>query len=365
MVKGATDEGITDIIAERAYARHLIGPLFHGEVFVRIGRRHGCPAFTVGEDGRINLVECGTDLTHGLLVMDAHEVKTETVDVVLACPVTNGLYHELAVHLMVGSGLVAATGTVGIGTILVEAVEILRYNTTKGAAHNIVGMVINDIHDNADTGFMQGLNHLFCFTNTASWVSRVGGITSFGGIVVYGIIAPVVAVLSQVCLVDGSVVKHRQDLEMGDTEFLQIIERRFFGEAEELAFVLYAGIGRHGEVTEMGLIDDDIGHVRHRRTYILCPAFRVGGCEIDDRGALTVDRDRFGKDTRCFRSPFAVLERTNGVVLTGKVAFDRSRPEIVGAFGERNGLKLSGVRSVIEMDLHLFGHIGPECKLVF
>ena len=129
--------------------------------------------------------------------------------------------------------------------------------------------------------------------------------------------------------------------------------------------MLYTGVRRHSEVTEMGLIDDDIGHVGHGGTYILCPAFRVGGCEIYDRGTLTVDRHGFGKDTRCFRSPLAVLERTYGVVLTGKVAFDRSRPEIVGAFGEGNGLKLSGISSVIEMDLHLLGYIGPECKLGF
>ena len=194
VVKGRADEGVADIVAERTYARHFIGPFLHSEVFVRVCRSHGSPPFTIGEDGGVDLIEGRTDGVHGLLVMDAHEVKTETIDVVLACPVANGLNHEAAVHLVVGSGLVAATGTVGVRTIFVEAVEILRHYASECATHDIVSVVVNDIHDDADTGFVERLDHLFRFANTASRIVGVGGITAFRYVVVHRIVAPVVAV---------------------------------------------------------------------------------------------------------------------------------------------------------------------------
>ena len=194
MVKGRADKGITDIVAERTHARHFIGPLFHSEVFVRVGRSHGSPPFTIGEDGGVDLIEGRADGVHGLLVMDAHEVKTEAVDVVFACPVADRLDHEAAVHLVVGRGLVAATGTVGVRTIFVEAVEIFWHNASECATHDIVSVVVNDIHDDTNTGFVERLDHLFRFANTASRIVGVGTITAFRYVVVHRIVAPVVAV---------------------------------------------------------------------------------------------------------------------------------------------------------------------------
>ena len=126
--------------------------------------------------------------------MDAHEVKTEAVDMVFACPVADRLDHEAAVHLVVGRGLVAATGTVGVRTIFVEAVEILRHNASECATHDIVSVVVNDIHDDTNTGFVERLDHLFRFANTASRIVGVGTITAFRYVVVHRIVAPVVAV---------------------------------------------------------------------------------------------------------------------------------------------------------------------------
>ena len=89
VVKGRADKGVADVIAESAYTRHLVCPLLHGELFVRISGTHRSPAFTIGEDGRIDLVESGTNGVHRLLVVDAHQVKTESVDVIFAGPVAD------------------------------------------------------------------------------------------------------------------------------------------------------------------------------------------------------------------------------------------------------------------------------------
>ena len=77
-------------------------------------------------------------------------------------------------------------------------------------------------------------------------------------------------------LVDGAEVEERQDLEVGNTEFFEMVDSRLLSESQELTFVDDTGMGRHSEVTEMGLIDDDIGRVGHRRTQVLIPIFGVG-----------------------------------------------------------------------------------------
>ena len=78
---------------------------------------------------------------------------------------------------------------------------------------------------------------------------------------------------------------------------------------------------------------------------------------------MTIDGDGFGKDTRRFGSPFAVLERTYGVVLAGEITRDRGGPEIVLVFGERDGLEVLCVRCSIETQLHLLSDIGPESEI--
>ena len=77
-------------------------------------------------------------------------------------------------------------------------------------------------------------------------------------------------------LVDGAEVEERQDLEVGNTELAEVVECRFFGECKEFTFVDDTGMGRHSEVTQMGLIDDDIGRVGHRRTDVFIEIFGVG-----------------------------------------------------------------------------------------
>ena len=77
-------------------------------------------------------------------------------------------------------------------------------------------------------------------------------------------------------LVDGAEVEERQDLEVGNTEFFEMVDSRLLSESQKLTFVDDTGMGRHSEVTQMGLIDDDIGRVGHRRTDVFIEIFGVG-----------------------------------------------------------------------------------------
>ena len=230
MVKRRTDKRITDIIAEGADAGHLIGPLFHSQRIIRISRRHSRPTFAVRENSRIDLVQRRTDGIHGLLVMDAHEVKTETIHMVLTRPVTNGLDHELAVLLVVRGSLITATGTVGIRTIRIQAIEIFRHHSTQRATHHIVRVVIYNIHNHAYASLMKRLNHHFRLANTRVRVIRISAITSVRHIVIDRIVAPVIWRIEDgawrivICLINRTVVEERQNLEMCNTEFFEIVD---------------------------------------------------------------------------------------------------------------------------------------------
>ena len=240
MVEGTTNQRIADVVTERTYARHLIGPLLHRQFFVWISRRHRGPTLTISENRRIYLIERRANLTHRLLVMDTHQVKTETIDVELACPIAHRLHHKAAHHLVIGSRLIAATRTVGERTVFVHTVEILRNHATERTAVRIVGVVVHHIHHHADTRFMQRLNHRFRFANTAGGIIRIGRITSVRYVIVHRVITPVIAVLVECRFVNRSVVEDRQELNMRDTQFLQVTERFFFRQRQEFTLMLHA-----------------------------------------------------------------------------------------------------------------------------
>ena len=212
---------------------------------------------------------------------------------------------------------------------------------------------------------MQRLNHLLRFANAASGIVRVGGITAVGYVIVHRVVTPVIAVLVQRRLVDTSVVEDRQELDMRDTEFFQMADGCFFGQRQEFAFMLHAGIGRHREVAQVGLIHDDIRRIGHRRTLVFGPALGVGLLEVNNRSPLSVHTHCFGKDTRRLLSPLAVLEGTHGVEFSGEIAFHFGFPEVVVAFLKANNRTRFIGGLIIDAHFHLFGLVGPESELGF
>ncbi len=72
------------------------------------------PAFTVHHNRRINLVKCCPHSIHCLNVMHCHQIKAESVNVVLLRPVNNRIHDIFADHGAVRSRLVSTAGCIGI-----------------------------------------------------------------------------------------------------------------------------------------------------------------------------------------------------------------------------------------------------------
>ena len=194
---GVALDGVAVLVAEGADARVKTGDTGALPGEDRIGVRVGAavPGLAVHEDlltGAVGVeaVEVAADLVHGGDVMQTHEVEAEAVDMILLHPVAAGLDHELAEHLLVGSSLVAAAGAVGEHGAGAHAVVVAGSCLFK-AGGGVVGVVVNDVHDDGDASVVERLDHLLEFPDSDVAVIGVGGIGALGGVVVLRIVAPV------------------------------------------------------------------------------------------------------------------------------------------------------------------------------
>ena len=190
--------------------------------------------------------------------MQTHQVKAEAVDMILVHPVFTGIDHEFAVHLLVGSRFVAAARTVGELSGRVHAVIITGSGLFE-AGCGIVGMVVNNVHNDGDVAVMERLNHLLEFLDSDIAVVGVRGIGTLGSVVVLGVITPVAVGSGRRGLVYGLEVIDRHELNAVDALLNEIVNagsdvargsvegRARLGKAEVLASVVIAdarGFGR-------------------------------------------------------------------------------------------------------------------------
>ena len=82
----------------------------------------------------------------------------------------------------------------------------------------IIGMIIDDVHDDADARAVERLDHLFTFLDAHPAVVGIGGIGAFGDVVVLRIIAPVVLLVKGLRFIDRSEIIERIDLYIVHTE---------------------------------------------------------------------------------------------------------------------------------------------------
>ena len=155
-----------------------------------------CPRLTVHKNlltrsVRIKVIKTWTNLIHSSNVVNSHKVKTETVNVVLACPIENWVDHILSVHKFIGCSFVTAARTVWINAWTCFSVIVVRNCICKTWTLCYICMVVNNIHYNGNTSVMKCLNHLLKFSDsniTVIWVRRIW---TLGNIVVYRVITPV------------------------------------------------------------------------------------------------------------------------------------------------------------------------------
>ena len=149
-----TAQTVTHLVAECTDTRHLstIG-LYRTTLFFQL-RCLGCPALTVQQDGRVYFIQHSTDSVHRLDVMDSHQVKAETVQMVLLHPPAYRLQHELAHHWTLAGGLVAATGCISQTAILTRAVEVPGSRLRKVGMCYVVRMIIHHVQNDTYACFV-------------------------------------------------------------------------------------------------------------------------------------------------------------------------------------------------------------------
>ena len=344
-VEAAALDGVTHLIIKGGDLRgNLAHVALYGGGF-RTGRSFCRPGLAVDQDLGINLVKSRPDGVHGVNIVDAHQVKTEAVKMILRCPVGEGVDHVFLVHRTVGGSFVAAAGTVGIGSLRVLAVVVARNGEVEpvvlaGAA--VVRVVVHNVHDDADTLVVKCLHHLLEFLDAHAAVIRIGGVGAFRGVVVHGIIAPVEQVGVGAGLVYTGIIVDGQEVNVGDAQILQVVDAcgvdtvtvdggACFGKRKELTLVFHAGIRSGGEVLDVYLPDHGIGLVLAFHPFVVFPAGGIGAVKVHDHASHAVDAGGPGVDIYGLLGGAACRDKV-GVVGVGKVSGDGDGPDTVAAF---------------------------------
>ena len=229
---GALDTVADHVVEEGDSAAQLLRVLLDALIVLgagagggRIGGGAACPALAPNGDPRIDLVELLADHVHGLGVDQTHQVKAEAVDVILVCPVQDGVNHILSGHGALGGDLVAAAGAVGEGAGLGQSVVIIGNGRLEaGIVLGVgIGVVVNNVHNDGDTGVVQRLDHRLALFDPHVAIVGIRGEGAFGNVVVLRIVAPVELGVGA-CLVDGLEVIEGVELNGGNAELLQIVD---------------------------------------------------------------------------------------------------------------------------------------------
>ena len=210
---------------------------------------------------------------------------------------------------------------------------------------------------------MERLHHLLHLGDAGRRIGWPRGIGAFWSIVVLRVVAPVVLVERRLGLVYAVVVVGGEDVYVGHSEFLQVVDAGLvaenrasclLGEGEELAFVGDSGGGMNGEVAVVHLVEHGVGDGLRGRTFVSLPPLGVGGGEVDDGPAVAVHADGLGPDAGGFGEPFAVLLNAEGVELAVGHRRERCRP--CAAVGRLHlyGLRRGGGVGVV-VDIQAYG----------
>ena len=304
------------------------------------------PALAVEDDVGVDRMDSSHDSIDGLVVDQADQVPAEAVDVVLLSPVQDGVDDVLANHGTLGSGVVAAAGVGLVRAIVMDTAEVAGNNAVEAEVASVCNVVVDNVHDDADLGIMQSLNHLLELIDADFAVVGIGGVGTLGNVVVLGIVAPVVAADG---LINGVDVVNGQQVDIVDAQFLHVVNAggdvsagnggATLGEGQVLTLVVHAGGLVDGEVTDMQLPDDGIGVVFLGDVGVVLPTLGVGGIQVDDHGTVTVDAGGTGIGIAGL-CDFAHDIDGVGVVDAVQIALDVGEPGAVGVSGHGVGVDL-------------------------
>ena len=129
-LKYASFDRVPDVVAECANPVDLCHIGLQSLLRGRDRAVPASPALAVHHDRGIDPVERCTHRIHRPDIVHCHQVKTETVNVVLRRPVDNRIHDVLAHHGMVGSCLVSTGGRIGIAPANLSVV-VIRHRFLK------------------------------------------------------------------------------------------------------------------------------------------------------------------------------------------------------------------------------------------
>ena len=218
----------------------------------------------------------------------AREVEAEAVDVALDHPVAQRVHDQAQDARVLGVERVAGARVVHVVARVVghEPVVRLVVDALEGQHRAEVvalrGVVVDDVEDHLDARAVQRLDHALELAHLLA-VLAGGGVARVRGEEADRRVAPVVGepALEQERLVDD--VVDRQQLDGGDAEVAQVVERRLGGEAGVGAAQLLAHLGvQHREAADVRLVDHRLVQRRVRPAVALPVEARVDHDRLRD-----------------------------------------------------------------------------------
>ena len=161
------------------------------------------------------------NLLHSLNVVKTHKVKAQAVKIVFLYPIGSRINHKLAKHISFGRRIVSASACRGVCARRSVSVIIVRNYAVKGAVC-IIGVIINNVHNNSDSRLVKSGNHLLILINSKLSLIGIGRVATLGNVIVLRIIAPVKRRI-RICLVNRCVIVNGKQMNVSYAEILKVI----------------------------------------------------------------------------------------------------------------------------------------------
>ena len=113
---------------------------------------------------------------------------------ILTCPIAKRIYDIFSDHSFFCGYLITTCGCIRILCLIlrIHAIKIIARGLVEAAVKHVVGVIVNHIHNHANSGLMDCMNHLFILFYSDSSIKRIRGIRALRNIIVIRVIAPVV-----------------------------------------------------------------------------------------------------------------------------------------------------------------------------
>ena len=174
------------------------------------------------------------------------------------------------------------------------------------------------------------------------------------------------------CLIDCDEVCRRKKLHICHAEFLEVVDTccktirvlcSLLSKRKIFTFVADTRCLMNREVTMMHLINDDVRRL-DLRALILCPAFRIGLCPINDSTSPAVDSHCLRSDTCSLLQPLSFMLYLESIECTFEVLLHGCFPQTAFTKLHIHSCKRKCIRSrIIQLDPGCFSRRRPYGKL--